>query len=361
MTIQKGTVKGKTKYRFSVVYEIDGEKKRKASKWFDRKREAAQAEVDFMISLEKEPPKKVVRFQDVFWQWADATSQGYNRKVWDEKHKMIPKWFPELMYKPIEEISSAHLRQIFSNHRAFQELSTSRKNRLLEYVNGVFDYAQRFYGLQSNPMSAIDRYRKTETERLREVQIYTVSQFEIFIEVIPKEYREYRNLFYTLYYTGLRLNECLSLTFNDIQDGKIRVYHQYDHKTKQWSTLKTKASRRFVPFDGGVAKVFEEQRRKYEKEPGFEKGWFIFGGNRHLPYSPIERVKNAAIEKTELPMVKIHSFRHSYASNLIRAGIPLFKVSRLLGHSSIATTSDIYGHLMQDEDDDILAAIRGQK
>lgn len=40
-----------------------------------------------------------------------------------------------------------------------------------------------------------------------------------------------------------------------------------------------------------------------------------------------------------------HSLRHTYATRLLRAGEPMAKVSRLLGHESVKTTVDIYGHL----------------
>jgi integrase len=43
--------------------------------------------------------------------------------------------------------------------------------------------------------------------------------------------------------------------------------------------------------------------------------------------------------------VRLHDLRHTYASTLLRAGVPLKVVSEALGHSSIATTADVYGHL----------------
>ena len=40
-----------------------------------------------------------------------------------------------------------------------------------------------------------------------------------------------------------------------------------------------------------------------------------------------------------------HSLRHTYATRLLRAGEPMAKVSRLLGHESVQVTVDVYGHL----------------
>ena len=40
-----------------------------------------------------------------------------------------------------------------------------------------------------------------------------------------------------------------------------------------------------------------------------------------------------------------HWFRHTYATRLLRAGTPIEVISNLLGHASVATTINVYGHL----------------
>ena len=59
----------------------------------------------------------------------------------------------------------------------------------------------------------------------------------------------------------------------------------------------------------------------------------------------------------EKQIVYIHALRHSHASNLIEAGVNMYKISKRLGHSSIRTTMDIYGHLIDTEEDEVLNAI----
>lgn len=56
---------------------------------------------------------------------------------------------------------------------------------------------------------------------------------------------------------------------------------------------------------------------------------------------------------------RIHGTRHFHASFLIDAGVPLFKISRRLGHESFKTTADTYGHLLDQPEDEILAALSG--
>jgi len=51
-----------------------------------------------------------------------------------------------------------------------------------------------------------------------------------------------------------------------------------------------------------------------------------------------------------------HWLRHSYATRLLRAGVPVEVVSRLLGHASVATTTDVYGHLTVEDARRVLEA-----
>ncbi|MFI6288408.1 tyrosine-type recombinase/integrase [Streptomyces sp. NPDC051018] len=52
-----------------------------------------------------------------------------------------------------------------------------------------------------------------------------------------------------------------------------------------------------------------------------------------------------------------HDLRHSHAAALISAGYALTYVQRRLGHESIKTTSDLYGHLLPELDDDAMQTI----
>lgn len=56
------------------------------------------------------------------------------------------------------------------------------------------------------------------------------------------------------------------------------------------------------------------------------------------------KFKKACIAAGLESAIHFHSLRHSFASNLVQKGVPLYTIKELLGHSSIATT-EIYSHL----------------
>lgn len=63
----------------------------------------------------------------------------------------------------------------------------------------------------------------------------------------------------------------------------------------------------------------------------------------------IAKAFGAALEKAGLPMVRLHSLRHSAVSMLLASGGSLREAQELLGHGSYALTADTYSHLLEDQ------------
>lgn len=235
-------------------------------------------------------------------------------------------------------------------------LSTSRKNRILGFINSVFKHGIKFYGLKNNPMNIVDRFAKSDEEKIAEMDIYTIDEFNRFLDAIDESHEEFRRFYFLLYWTGMRLNEAMSLTFNDYTRKYINVYRQCVNG--QWTGLKTKGSKRRIAIDKDLYSVLEEQYQKYKNYPEFSMDWFIFGGYDQFNQTTVTRIKNEACTKANLKQIRIHDFRHSHASNLIEAGVNMYKISKRLGHSSVTITMDRYGHLIDQDGDEILDAMR---
>jgi integrase len=61
----------------------------------------------------------------------------------------------------------------------------------------------------------------------------------------------------------------------------------------------------------------------------------------------VTRVLGAILAQAELPHLRFHDLRHSAASLLIAEGVELVEVSKLLGHSELRITADLYAHLQK--------------
>lgn len=58
---------------------------------------------------------------------------------------------------------------------------------------------------------------------------------------------------------------------------------------------------------------------------------------------------NYLIKKYKLPRITPHHFRHTHASLLLQAGVPVKEVSERLGHKDVKITLEIYSHVMPEE------------
>lgn len=78
---------------------------------------------------------------------------------------------------------------------------------------------------------------------------------------------------------------------------------------------------------------------------------FVFGKGNGIRYTTdaVSKAFKKAVRKAGLSEdIHFHTLRHSFASNLVQKGVPLYSVKELLGHSSIQMT-EIYSHLKLDD------------
>ena len=81
--------------------------------------------------------------------------------------------------------------------------------------------------------------------------------------------------------------------------------------------------------------------------PRWHDGDFVFATSVGTPmdHRNLVRSFHAALERAGIPRQPFHQLRHACATLLLENGEELANISKLLGHSSLATTADFYGHL----------------
>jgi integrase len=165
--------------------------------------------------------------------------------------------------------------------------------------------------------------------------------------------------------TGLRLGESLGLRFSDIDltTGNLTVRvalgpvprHARPDAPK-WTRTglrlrlaepKSDAGRRTIALPGFVERAVQVQRDRQESLPRNILG-LVFTTPRGTPLDArnVSRAFAADCQTAGLASMRLHDLRHCAASMMLGQGSTLDDVKRVLGHSSIALTSDTYGHLV---------------
>lgn len=115
---------------------------------------------------------------------------------------------------------------------------------------------------------------------------------------------------------------------------------------------KTERSRRTIHLAAGTVEVLKEHRRRQIEErlaagPLWEDQGLVFCNLTGKPLDPgtMSAVLHRALQKAELPAIRVHDLRHTAATLLLTQGVHPKVVQELLGHSTITLTLDTYSHV----------------
>ncbi len=153
-----------------------------------------------------------------------------------------------------------------------------------------------------------------------------------------------------LLYCGLRRGEALALSPSDICGDVIRVNKALIFKgntPEMKDTPKSDKSLRDVPIPSALRSSLDAQAA--------EASSVLFPMNtkdEYMTKSSFRKFWKGIIKKTGLPDdVTPHILRHTYATRLFYGGVDVKTAQRLLGHSTVQMTLDVYTHLQNDMDD----------
>jgi integrase len=234
-----------------------------------------------------------------------------------------------------------------------KRLAESTVRSAYTILRAVLDTAVRDGALRSNPAAAIRRPRVT----VKEAPHLTPAQVADLLRAA--EGGRYASLFALLVHTGLRRGEALALQWSDVDlaRGILRVRGTLSRIDGGLVVTEpnTAKSKRFVPLSEPADRLLRQvQAAQAEERRLAGSAWrqtgFVFTTEFGEPCDPRNafRALRAAATKAGLPHAGLHTLRHSAASVMLTRGVPLKVVSDILGHSSIAITGDIYGHVSPD-------------
>ena len=177
-------------------------------------------------------------------------------------------------------------------------------------------------------------------------RILTGEELDAFRTVVEQD-EVWRDFFQTELMTGLRRGEICGLQWSDFDEegGTLKVCRTLHSQRKGEYTVgetKTGKGMRTIILPHSVTKIL--RRRKADAI-----SQWIFPD----PVKPEDPVNPGSaylhmktlLRRAGLPSIRFHDLRHTFASILINKDIPLFNVSKYLGHSDISTTANIYAHL----------------
>ena len=218
-----------------------------------------------------------------------------------------------------------------------KKISPRSQARIISGLRSYFDYLIFENYRESNPTDLI------ETPKIGVKLPDTLSEQEInslisAIDLSKAEGERNRAMLETMYSCGLRVSELIHLKISDLffEEGFIKIVGKGNKE-------------RFVPIHSSaqnyIMLYMNEIRSHLSIKKGFEDTLFLNRRGKSLSRQMIFMILKALAIKINLnKKISPHTFRHSFATHLLKNGADLRAIQQMLGHESI-TTTEVYVHL----------------
>ncbi len=239
--------------------------------------------------------------------------------------------------RKISAISPLEIQEFINSLAA----SPRTANKTLAAMRALFRWAESMNLAIYNPAQSVQRIPETKPE----IHALTHEQAEKLLAALEGKWRM---LVTTALYSGLRGGELAALTWSCVEDSSLIVTRTY--RKGEFGEPKTRNSRRRVYIPAFLAAELEAARQAAD-----DLIWLCEDGGMLEAYDMGRAILQPALKKAKIPHIRFHDLRHTYASWMIGAGVDLKFISAQLGHSTIAITLDIYGHLLPNQGAEMMA------
>ena len=225
------------------------------------------------------------------------------------------------------------------------ELSDSVVRKVHMMLHQALDVAVKERLIPSNPTQGTSIPKNNYAEK----QILDDEQLKIFCEAIKCEELWY-DFFYLEIMTGLRKGEICGLKWSDINfsENKLRVQRSVSYKAREGIVIgetKTNTGTRNILLPPSVTELLKTRKQSANSEWIFPN--FLNPEQPLHPASAYRKLK-LILKHAELPLIRFHDLRHTFATHAMKGGVDAKTLSGILGHTNASFTLDTYTHVTSD-------------
>ena len=328
----KKTGKWLIQYRYT---DWQGKRRKSTKRGFATKREAEEWLRNFLITQKADFDMKFADFWKMYC--ADMETRLREHTMRTKKYIVELKILPYFGNKRVNDITAADIRQ-WQNELIKMGYSPTYLKTINNQLSAIFNYAFRYYDLKSNPCAKAGSMGKSKAE---EMDFWTGEEFRRFIDSVMNKRLSYM-AFMTLYWTGMRLGELLTLNPKDVDLEKrtIAITKSYQRLGKKdvITPPKTSKSKRVITIPEFLAADIKDY---------MDSLYDLQEDDRLFPITKyyLEHEMQRGIKESGVKRIRVHDLRHSHASMLIELGFSPLEIANRLGHEKVETTLNTYSHL----------------
>ena len=256
--------------------------------------------------------------------------------------------------KLLTDVKPIHCQKIFSDMAdEGYKTTTIYQTRIALY--NMFEFARENDVLIANPCKKSLKSDMGKPSDKKEA--LTIDVQKKFLEAVVGY--SYENQYRFVLQTGLRTGELIGLKWSDIdfenRTMKIERTMEYRYKVGEWRVgpPKSKSGYRTIPLTDEAIRILENQRSKNKSLKLVPMEWkdIVFLCRKGTP------VKNSTYDtglfkycdRVGIPRFSMHVLRHTFATRCVEGGMKPKTLQKILGHSNIGITMNLYVHITEDE------------
>ena len=281
-----------------------------------------------------------------------STWAGYRRNV--ELHVV-----PAIGRVPLRHLRPDHVERLYANlladgnavrHGGLDAKTVLEIHMVLRHA---LDDAVRRSMIIANP-AAVAHAPKRRPLASATLRAWNAQQLRAFLDAAA--HHRFHAALWVSANTGMRRGELLGLHWGDVDLDSARLsvsrsliavgYELHESRGK------TRTSRRCIDLDRRTVEVLSQWRLRRAKEnPSLDQtdeDAYVFAKPDGAPTHPhlLSDAFNKLVRRSGLPRIRLHDLRHTHATLLLKAGVPIKVVSERLGHSTPGFTMATYQHVL---------------
>jgi len=154
--------------------------------------------------------------------------------------------------------------------------------------------------------------------------------------------------------TGMRRGELAGLHWGDVdfEAATLSVHRSISCAGYRLceSDGKTRNSRRMIDLDAATMAALtawhQQRQRESATDPAPDDSVFASPDGRPVHPHPLSQAFDRLVARAAVPRIRLHDLRHTHATLMLKAGVPIKVVSERLGHSTPAFTMTTYQHVL---------------
>ena len=241
-----------------------------------------------------------------------------------KREKQVYRAFKEFLGTDflINKTKLRHMEKYVQKRFKIDGLSPATVGIEIRTLKRFFNYLIEHSYTKSNPTSGLKGPKIVK----KKIRFLSSDEIVKLLEVIDSD--DYTDLVLMYLHTGARREELLP---------KLFTWKNVEFENRLMRIVGKRDKVRYIPMNDTAFEILKKRKERGEVVP--------FKLNYEYIYKKIKKYyKKAGIQDAD-----IHTLRRTYGSLLVQGGTDIFRVQKLLGHSSVKTTEECYADLRQDD------------